>query len=149
MHDNDVFRVNGPQVISENIDGEVVLVNLEKGIYYSTDQVGAYLWDLIEARRSVQEMRDMIGFRYDADVDQIGTAVGGFLSELRQEELIVPTSPEQERNALDPSLAEVPADRLHYRPPALNKYTDMRDLLLLDPIHDVEESGWPVPKPTL
>ena len=149
MHDNDVFRVNGPQVISENIDGEVVLVNLEKGIYYSTDQVGAYLWDLIEAKHSVQEMRDMIGARYDADVDEIGTAVSGFLSELQQEELIVPTSPEQERTALDTSPAEAPAGKLHFRPPALSKYTDMRDLLLLDPIHDVEESGWPVPRTTL
>jgi hypothetical protein len=29
----------------------------------------------------------------------------------------------------------------------LHVYTDMRDLLLLDPIHDVEEQGgWPKPK---
>jgi hypothetical protein len=27
--------------------------------------------------------------------------------------------------------------------PVLNKYTDMQDLLLLDPIHEVDERGWP------
>jgi hypothetical protein len=27
--------------------------------------------------------------------------------------------------------------------PKLEKYTDMEDLLLLDPIHDVQEVGWP------
>jgi hypothetical protein len=32
--------------------------------------------------------------------------------------------------------------------PLLRKYTDMRDLLLLDPIHDVDEQGWPVRKLT-
>ena len=24
------------------------------------------------------------------------------------------------------------------------RFTDMQDLLLLDPIHDVDETGWPV-----
>jgi hypothetical protein len=29
----------------------------------------------------------------------------------------------------------------------LQKYTDMADLLLLDPIHEVDEQGWPQPAP--
>jgi hypothetical protein len=31
--------------------------------------------------------------------------------------------------------------------PVLSIYDDMQDLLLLDPIHDVDESGWPAIKP--
>ena len=27
--------------------------------------------------------------------------------------------------------------------PTLSRYTEMQDLLLLDPIHDVDDSGWP------
>jgi len=35
-----------------------------------------------------------------------------------------------------------------FAPPVLEVYTDMQDLLLLDPIHDVDETvGWPSPKP--
>ena len=30
-----------------------------------------------------------------------------------------------------------------YGLPALERFTDMEDLLLLDPVHDVEEMGWP------
>ena len=36
--------------------------------------------------------------------------------------------------------------RAMYRPyesPCLESYTDMEDLLLLDPIHDVGKTGWP------
>jgi len=33
-----------------------------------------------------------------------------------------------------------------FRAPVLNVYADMKDLLLLDPIHDVDEVGWPTPK---
>ena len=28
-------------------------------------------------------------------------------------------------------------------PPTLEKYTDMQDLVLLDPVHEVDERGWP------
>jgi hypothetical protein len=30
-----------------------------------------------------------------------------------------------------------------FEAPVLQKYTDMQDLLLLDPIHDTDETGWP------
>ena len=33
-----------------------------------------------------------------------------------------------------------------YRTPVLSIYTDMQDLLLLDPIHDVDQAGWPTRK---
>jgi len=32
---------------------------------------------------------------------------------------------------------------LEYAPPSLDKYDDLKDLLLLDPIHEVAETGWP------
>jgi len=30
-----------------------------------------------------------------------------------------------------------------YKAPELDTYEDMQDLILLDPIHEVDESGWP------
>jgi len=148
MQDDDVFRVNGPHVISENIDGEVVLVNLGKGLYYSTDQVGADVWGLLGAGHSVREIGDAISARYAGEPGTITTAVVAFLAELLQEELIVTEPPVPEREAREMPVAEDRADKARFQPPTLNKYTDMRDMLLLDPIHDVEESGWPVPKST-
>ena len=35
-----------------------------------------------------------------------------------------------------------------FQTPTLNADSDMEDLLLLDPIHDVDEKGWPQAKPT-
>jgi hypothetical protein len=37
----------------------------------------------------------------------------------------------------------LPATRRGYDPPVLNRYDDLQKLALLDPIHDVEEAGWP------
>ena len=34
-------------------------------------------------------------------------------------------------------------NKIPFEEPKLEKYSDMEDLLLLDPIHDVEDEGWP------
>ena len=42
--------------------------------------------------------------------------------------------------------ADVPRSALEFAPPRLEKYSDLEDLLVLDPIHDVDEAGWPIAK---
>ena len=42
---------------------------------------------------------------------------------------------------------EAGASARPYEPPQLEKYTDMQDLVLLDPVHEVDATGWPHPKP--
>jgi hypothetical protein len=72
------------------------------------------------------------------------------LGQLQQENLIVPVdvAPAVDLTELQQIL---PASNGHakpsFNPPLLNKYSDMQELLLLDPIHDVDEAGWPKPVP--
>jgi len=43
---------------------------------------------------------------------------------------------------------EVPdqgGERSAFAPPVLERYTDMQDYFLLDPIHEVSPEGWPKP----
>jgi hypothetical protein len=147
MPANGVFRVNGPQVIYENIDGEVVLINLEQGAYYSTDQAGADVWGLIESGRGLREIHDAIRAGYDGDEGQIEKAVSDYIAELVREELIVAAEVvETENREPEEQKAGSAINRPRFQAPVLHKYSDMKDMLLLDPIHDVEESGWPAPK---
>ena len=46
-----------------------------------------------------------------------------------------------------PAPAPVSVAGVAYTEPSLSVFSDMQDLLLLDPIHDVSEAGWPMPKP--
>ena len=57
--------------------------------------------------------------------------------ELLDEKLIV-ESEKLNNKTID---IEVPTE---FTPSKLNRYADMQDLLLLDPIHEVDEEGWPV-----
>lgn len=142
------LKVNEPHVVHETIDGETVLLNLRKGLYYSLNDSGSALWDYIQITGDPGAAIDLLTTDGQADHDKTISSVKQFLNELVEEELLVngkDTNPasETEMNSAAESLKSLATD---FSPPAMSKYTDMQDLLLLDPIHDVEEEGWPEPK---
>jgi outer membrane protein assembly factor BamB len=141
---NQSFRVNSPKVAAETIDGEVVVVNLDSGHYYSLLSTGAYIWNCLENGRDLHDTVKQVIQTYDGKSDQIATSVNEFLDKLVSEELIVaidsPTNDAQAVNVISGELVDKP----RFEQPVLEKFTDMEDLLLLDPIHEVDlQSGWP------
>jgi hypothetical protein len=134
------FQVNSPNVIHEIIDGEAILVNLENGSYYSIDRLGAVIWDLVEKGMSRDQIFQAMDSRYEGERGEIERSVQALFDELLAEQLIL-VSDEA------PAEGHVPEKNGQknevFVAPVLHKYTDMEDLLLLDPIHDVDESGWP------
>ena len=144
------FRVNSPNVVHETIDEEAVIINLMTGRYYSLEAVGVDLWDLVEGGSPIATMIEVLRERYDITNFDLPDIVIRFLDQLKDESLIVP-APSHVAEGADLSvplnggaaLSEKPA----FAPPILQKYTDMEALLLLDPIHEVDEAGWPVAKP--
>lgn len=142
-----MYCVNSPKVIHETIDGETVLVNLDSGNYYSFEGVGVDVWNLIETGIDGKGIIEAIARRYAGEPKAVEEAIHHFVKELEQEALVVADGEGEkgiERGTN--SSVETTIERRPFEAPVLNKYTDMQDLLLLDPIHDVEETGWPSPK---
>jgi len=144
------FRVNTPTVTHETIDGEAVIINLDSGNYYSLVEVGSFIWDLVDKGASAGELQNLVLQTYQGNASDIDRGVEELLAQLQQENLIVPVDGAVEFAPLDQAL---PASNGHEKPsfstPLLHKYSDMQELLLLDPIHDVDEAGWPKPNPEL
>lgn len=142
------FQVNSPHVIHEIIDGEAVLVNLQNGNYYSIDRVGAVVWAYMEQGFSTGQIMEAISSRYEGDRAGIEQGVQQLLDQLQAEQLIVAgqAGPVPEPVS-SPNGPAGPQAKSAFEAPVLNKYTDMEALLLLDPIHDVDESGWPNTNP--
>jgi len=138
------FRINAPAIAHQTIDGEVVLINMETGAYYSLQKTGAAVWQLLEAGADAQTVTAQFVQRYQAEPGQIAAAVDQLLAELQQEAIIVSDPAPANDAALPPAPGN--AAREPFEPPVLQKFTDMQDLLLLDPIHEVAETGWPHPK---
>lgn len=137
-----VFRANTPHVVHEIIDGEAILVNMQTGRYYSASEIGAVVWGLIEAGAPVNVIVDRVSARYRGAREEIAAGLESFLAELEREGLIVPHEAAAVRDGAGDGRDVTPAGT-PFVPPVLRAYTDMEDLLLLDPIHDVDETGWP------
>jgi len=134
------YRVNEPSVISETIDGEVIVLNFENGHYFSLNPAGTYVWSQLARGCEVGEVAMALARRHGRDASEVGELVAGFVSRLASEALLRP-APE----ATDAAAASPPQDAPEgeFLAPEFEKFTDMEQLLLLDPIHEVADSGWP------
>ena len=145
MGDNgaaDRYHFAGPEIISESFDdGESVVVNLDNGFYFSLNPVGGWMFDLLGSGMSVDDVTDAVGRHSDAAPDTIRAAVLEFAGRLLDEALLAPGAPEAELPETRPR--EWSDRRAAFEAPRLTAYTDMQDLLLADPIHDYDETGWP------
>jgi hypothetical protein len=126
-----------PPVIHQTLDGEVIAVNLDTGVYYSLVGTAAAIWETLDGGASVEDAISHAAVRYEAPRSDVEAAVVRFIDELRAEGLVVEA-------AVDGPAPPTPEPSgAPFAPPALAKFTDMQELLLLDPIHEVDETGWP------
>jgi len=140
------FSIKSSAVASDVIDGEAIMMHQASGDYFSADGVGCLIWQWIGHGLSRSQMLDLLIERFACEPAELASAVDSFLANLLSHQLIVEVA---DGHIPLPVPAKTSVDLgADYAPPILNVYSDMRDLLLLDPIHEVEESGWPTPKRT-
>jgi hypothetical protein len=144
---DDRFRVKGSGVTHEVIDDEAVIINLETGNYYSLDGAGAEIWTLLAAHARLTSIVDRLMQRYTGERSEMERALLVLIAELDREQLIAPYDPGAHALPLEPAVPAAAEARPAFEPPVLQKFTDMKELLLLDPIHEVDERGWPHRKP--
>lgn len=136
------FSVN-PNAIHEEMDGEVVVVNMDTGNYYSLSKVGATVWNMIGERATTDDILNALCERYSGDPEDIRRTTGAFLEKLQAEQLIAASEVEKAGAVSAGQEVQAAGEKQPFEEPALERYSDMQELLLLDPIHDVDESGWP------
>jgi hypothetical protein len=139
------FQLGSPAVVHETIDGEVIMVNLDTGCYYSLEGAGAVMWEHLTQGASLARAAEAVERHYAASDGDLESALQRLVAELLAENLLKP----RDAGAAPASLPDLPAadGKRPFVAPVLNKHTDMQDLLLLDPIHEVDEAGWPSARP--
>jgi len=120
------------------MDGEVIAIHLGTGMYYSLRGSAAVLWGALDEPNDVAGMAAVLTGQFEVSAEQAGKEVEAFLARLREEQMVVVAETAVPAKPLAP-----PAERRPFTPPLLERYADLQDLLLLDPIHDVGAQGWP------
>jgi hypothetical protein len=147
-----LFAIDTAVVVSNIIDGEAIMLHRLSGNYFSTDGAGSLIWQWIGEGQGRSRILDMLSESFTAGRPEIETAVDSFLAELTTHKLVREIAggdhPAAEATA-EPPARPVPQPGVRFVPPTLHVYSDIRNLLLLDPLHNVSEmAGWPTPKPT-
>jgi Coenzyme PQQ synthesis protein D (PqqD) len=78
-------------VVSRIYDQEGVLVNTRKAQIKVINEVGAYIWSMLDGVRSVQEIARAVSTQYDVELDQAEQDTLEFVRDLSQNGLIETT----------------------------------------------------------
>ncbi len=135
------YRINAPHVIAETMAGEATIVQLTTGCYFSLAGTGAEIWDGLVAGHTLEEVVERLAAEYDAPREEIAAAAGRLLGELTAEDLLV--AGENGAHPSGPVQPPTAGERRPFVEPSLAKFTDMQDIVLLDPVHEVDARGWP------
>lgn len=127
------LKPNEPSVISEAMDEELVVINLESGCYYNLNPSAARIWAWLE-RGATDEAIAAAQETREADPQEALETIASFCQYLEEEGLMI---------ALPAGEDEVPLSPMAFEKPVIEKFSDMQEMLLLDPIHEVSEMGWP------
>lgn len=145
-------------MIHQEFDGEVVVIDLASGSYFSLAGSGGALWrQLTDGGATADALASILVSLHEVDAAQVQADVAAFLADLEREGLVVRCSDAAASDAATAGAASAgvalpgappplpaAAARTPYSPPKVNAFHDLQELFLLDPVHDVDPAeGWP------
>lgn len=86
----DSVLVRKDRVLAKTSGGSLVLLNIDSGEYFSTNDVGALVWDLADGVRSVSAIVGAVAAEYEVELDVVEADVMELVGELIRESLLVP-----------------------------------------------------------
>lgn len=137
------YSVDKSKVTHDRLEDEVIIINTATGCYYSGSGTAADVWSLVSQGASVSEAARDLAAAYSCTEQAVLPELSKCIDFLVQSGLLRPSD-------LSPPLPELrlpPSVRREWTAPAFDEYTDMWDLIKLDPIHEADEVGWPIAKP--
>lgn len=133
-----MYRLNDEKMFCDIADGIAIVINSRTGMYYGMNQPGTAVFAQLAAGADVAAVCRALRALPDAP-DDVESRVAAFVDRLLGMELIVPGPASADAlPAIDPAAMGQDGFLLE-----VNEYADAQEMLLADPIHDVDsETGW-------
>lgn len=130
LDSQDRYDVAGAHIMVHDYGDEVVVANLTTGWFYSLTGTHRSVWTLLADGYSSSEIATACADSSESSLhaldDVVTTARTAGLLDIRSRPI--------------PSSA---APTVTWQPGGIESFDDLQDALLLDPVHDVNEAGWP------
>jgi len=129
-----VTLVSNDRIAAEEFAGEVVLIDIEKGIYFSLQGAAVDLWRAFATPRCPTDVLDLFA-AHGGDRGALATAI----DDLCRHDLVCQTS----APADDAITCSAPAGG--FAAPVVAAFADLAELIAIDPVHEVDAAaGWPL-----
>jgi len=132
------YTTSVPDVVSEIFDGEAVIANYHSGLYYSVSRSGSLIWQALGSGLTPSQIVRWLSAHFKDQAGELDAVVADFIDRLSAEGLVLETA------ATTADATPLPVlEGARFELPALERFDDLQELLLLDPVHDVDATGWP------
>lgn len=136
-----MWSVRRESVSMERLDGETMLINFESGEYFSFREEAADVMWLIDAGVDRSLWASVLESAYPGLVvdGEVEAGIDAFVADLVSRGIVSVVE-----GSGGPKV-DLPDDyhRNAWRSPRVVAHDDLADLLVIDPIHDVSDDGWP------
>jgi len=85
----------GEDVVSRDLEGEAVILNLESGIYFGLDKVGTRIWSLLQEDGSLRRAFEAVQHEYDVAPEKLEGDLLRLVEELRAKGLLSVSSSQE------------------------------------------------------
>ena len=132
-----MYRLNDEKMFYDVADGIAVIIDFTTGVYYGMDELSSAVFDALMAGAGSEsvlaQLKQLPGCPEDMDA-----IYHSFLQKMLDREMILGDGEGGDCAAFDAALADK-GFQLN-----CEDFSEVRDLLMADPVHDVEpEMGWP------
>jgi hypothetical protein len=125
-----LWTVNRPSVIFDEQAGESVVIDLTNGHYFRLDAASTALWLRLAASATVDDLLSSV-----ENPDDLRAALPDILTDLEARGLVREAAPHE---------VAVQPGPWRFDGFTLEEFTDLEDVLGLDPIHEADpQQGWP------
>lgn len=87
LEPTDRFKISD-EVLSQEVNGETVLLDLEGESYFGLNEVGTRIWQLLQTDITIEEALDTLTGEYDVSRVQLECDVGALLDKLAEAGLV-------------------------------------------------------------
>ncbi|HEY8155181.1 MAG TPA: PqqD family protein [Myxococcota bacterium] len=130
------YKHNDEHVAAEEFDGEFVLINFARGTYFSLRHAAVDVWRQFRNGADPALVARCIRDRFPDAGEDAPAELKRCIQALIDEDLLV--------EAEAPGAPVEDWSSQVWAAPAVEVYSDLKDLIVLDPVHEVDAStGWP------
>lgn len=79
-----------PGLVTAEMDGDIVMMNVESGTYYGLTGVGPEIWAALENPRSADDLIDHLLPRYEVSAEMLRQDINAFLTDMQKNGLVHP-----------------------------------------------------------